>query len=109
VKRAYTTLLRLYPRDYRALFAAEMLTAFEITAGERHAAGRPVYFCFVAAELIGLVKGVVSEWIVKLTTDPSIRGRSLPDRLMMRPPGVPWEVYYAGAFVNENPRCSSDT
>jgi hypothetical protein len=35
VKRAYRTLLRLYPADYRAMFASEMLRAFDRVAEER--------------------------------------------------------------------------
>jgi hypothetical protein len=108
VKRAYTTLLRLYPRDYRAMFAREMWNAFEITGAERRAHGRVVLVRFAAAELIGLLKGAVSEWIAKLTTDSSIRGRALPDLLLMRPPGVSWEAHYGGAFLDDHP-CSSDT
>ena len=93
--RAYRFLLRLYPRDYRARFAAEMLAAFELAAEERRGLG------FVLAELAGLLAGAGSEWIAKLTSDRSIRGRLLPDRLRMRPPGVPWEVHYSGAFEVE--------
>ena len=49
----------------------------------------------------GLALGAGVEWIAKLTTDASQRGRSLPDRLLMRPPGVSWDAHYAGAFVPE--------
>jgi hypothetical protein len=105
MKRAYSTLLRLYPRDYRAMFAREMQNAFETTAEDRRANGRVV---FIAVELIGLVRGAVSEWIAKLTTDRSTRGRSLPDLLLMRPPGVSWEAHYAGTFEDDQP-CSPDT
>jgi hypothetical protein len=92
-KRAYNFLLQLYPRDYRAMFAAEMLSAFEQAAEEQR--GR----AFVLWELASLLVGAGSEWIAKLTSDSSIRGRLLPDRVRMRPPGVPWEVHYAGAFA----------
>lgn len=101
MKKAYILLLRLYPRDYRAMFAREMLNAFEINANEIGAGGRTALFRFVAAELIGLAKGAVSEWIAKLTTDKSVRGRALPDVMMMRPPGVPREVHFAGPLLDE--------
>ena len=102
MKRTYTFLLQLYPRDYRAMFAREMRRAFEITAGERRAMGRASFIRFGAAELIGLSKGAVKEWIAKLTTDKSIRGRVLPDLVMMRPPGVTQEVHFAGPIVDDH-------
>jgi hypothetical protein len=94
MKKVYRALLGLYPRDYRTLFAAGMLTAFHATAEERRAAGRAALALFVATELAGLAMGAASEWMAKLTTDPSIRGRSLPDLVKMRPPGVSWEAHY---------------
>jgi hypothetical protein len=48
--------------------------------------------------LIGLMTGVTAEWIAKLTTSSFIGGRSLPDWLKMRPPGVSWESHYGGSF-----------
>jgi hypothetical protein len=77
-----------------------MLTAFESSAAERRAQGRAGYIRFAVRELIGVLMGASAEWVAKLTTDRSLRGRSLPDRLMMRPPGVPWEAYYGRALVN---------
>jgi hypothetical protein len=90
----YRALLRLYPRDYRAAFAAEMSRAFGLAAGERRGQGRAAYLRFVLGESIGLIGGAASEWVAKLTTSRFIRGRSLPDRLKMRPPGVSWESFY---------------
>ena len=104
----YTTLLRLYPRDYRAMFAREMRRAFEITASDRRAFGRAGFLRFALAELIGLIQGAASEWIAKLTTDRAIRGRTLPDLVMMRPVGVTREAHFAGAFLDDQ-SCSSDT
>jgi hypothetical protein len=99
LKRAYESLLRLYPRDYRARFAAEMSSAFDEAALERSRQGRISYARFASTELAGLAMGAAVEWIAKLTTDASVRGRSLPDRLLMRPPGVSWETHYSGAFL----------
>jgi hypothetical protein len=87
----YRALLRLYPRDYLAAFAPEMLRAFELAAAEHRGRGQAA---FVLGELIGLMRGAAAEWIAKLTTSSFIRGRSLPDRLKMRPPGVSWESFY---------------
>lgn len=100
MRRAYQTLLRLYPRDFRAPFAAEMLLAFDTAAAESRAKGQASYFRFAIRELAGALTGAGAEWIAKLTTDSSVRGRILPDRLMMRPPGVPWEAYYGDALEN---------
>jgi hypothetical protein len=103
MRRAYRTLLRLYPRDYRAMFAAEMLTAFEMAAEERRGQGGHVLVRFALAELIGLMIGAGAEWIAKLTTNSSVRGRCLPDLRMMRPPGVPRELWFAGASASVGP------
>jgi hypothetical protein len=97
MKLGYKILLRLYPRDYRDRFAPEMSSAFEEAASDRRRLGRGVYVRFAIAELVGLTIGAGIEWIAKLTTDASIRGRSLPDRLLMRPPGVSWEAHYGSA------------
>jgi hypothetical protein len=99
MRRAYELLLQLYPRDFRSSFTPEMLTAFENSATEHRAQGRAIHIRFALRELIGVLMGVPAEWIAKLTTDSSLRGRSLPDQLMMRPPGVPWEAYYGGALM----------
>jgi hypothetical protein len=100
MKRTYEFLLRLYPRDYRAMFATEMSSAFAEAAAERRREGWGVYARFALAELMGLAMGAGIEWIAKLTTDSSVRGRSLPDRLRMRPPGVSFDAHYAGAFLS---------
>jgi hypothetical protein len=93
--RVYWVVLRLYPRDYRAQFATEMSNAFESAAEEHRGRGRPVFVRFVLAEWIGLTIGAGAEWIAKLTTERSVRGRCLPDLRMMRPPGVTREVWFA--------------
>jgi hypothetical protein len=108
IERVYTVLLRLYPRDYRAMFAREMLNAFEITAEQCRAPS----IRFAATELMGLARGAVSEWIAKLTTDKTVRGRILPDLVMMRPPGVSKEVHFGGPIlacpIPDDDPCSSD-
>ena len=99
--KAYALLLRLYPRDYRAMFSREMHLAFETTAAQRRAGGRAAFLRFAGAELIGLIGGAVAEWIAKLITDRSTRGRVLPDLVMMRPPAVPREVHFAGPILDD--------
>jgi hypothetical protein len=78
-----------------------MSTAFEKSAVEHRVRGRAIYMGFALKELVGVAVGAAAEWAAKLRTDTSLRGRSLPDLLMMRPPGVPWEVHYRGDFVKE--------
>lgn len=87
----YKALLRLYPYDYRALFGAEMVQAF---------AQQPR--CCAAAELCSLVTGAAGEWFAKLTTNRTLRGRTLPDIRMMRPVGVSRQQWFSS-------RCSPDT
>jgi hypothetical protein len=99
-RRAYRTLLRLYPNDYRALFAVEMQNAFEQAAEEGRLQCGPVFIRFLVGEFIDLLVGAGVEWIAKWTTDSSIRGRCLPDLRMIRPPGVPRELWFAGTGLN---------
>lgn len=93
-KGLYMTLLHLYPSDYRARFAAEMLAAFEEGTAEQLACGRSVGARFVLVELMGLVLGAASEWGSKIVCDRTARGRCLPDWRMMRPPGVTREEWF---------------
>jgi hypothetical protein len=92
MKSIYQALLTLYPYDYRAAFAAEMAAALETVDARRH-----------GQELAGLLTGAAAEWIAKLTTDPGVRARSLPDLRMMRPAGMPRELWFGRT------PCSSDT
>ncbi|HEY6306621.1 MAG TPA: hypothetical protein VI488_09220 [Candidatus Angelobacter sp.] len=96
----YRALLRLYPRDYTAAFADEMLAAFEKGWEERQRQGRAALARFALTEVAGLVTGVGAEWIARLTTDSSVRGRGLPDLRKMRPAGVPSELWFGAAGSN---------
>jgi hypothetical protein len=83
MRRLYKTLLRLYPRDYTELFAAEMLAAFEEVSEERQRQGAAVFLRFAIAELMGLVTGAVAELIAKSVyavyhNNSYISGRCLP-------------------------------
>jgi hypothetical protein len=79
-----------------------MLAALASSAAEYRAKGRAIYVRFALKELNGVLGGAAAEWFAKLTTDRSMRGRSLPDRLMMRPPGVSWEDHYGCALRAPN-------
>jgi len=106
--RIYKTLLRLYPADYNSQFAAEMLAAFQKAAVENRKRGRAIFVRFAIAEFTGLAAGAASEWIAKLTTDKSVRGRRLPDLRMMRPVGVPRELWFAAAGADLRRRPAPD-
>lgn len=97
---AYNCLLQLYPGDYRAHFADEMIVTFERAreaSGERGRLGSVHFACL---EFAGLLIGAGAEWKAKLSSDRSTRGRSLPDLRMMRPPGVLWELWFSGTAVD---------
>jgi hypothetical protein len=98
--RIYRTLLRLYPGDYRAVFAVEMGNAFDRVAEDHRPLGRPAFLRFLVSEFSGLFISIGAEWVAKWTTDSSVRGRCLPDLRMMRPPGVPRELWFAGACLS---------
>jgi len=92
LKRIYQVLLHLYPYDFRSVFAAEMMATFDTVEPARR-----------TAELRGLLAGVAAEWIAKLTSHRSVRARTMPDLRLMRPAGMPRELWFGGAG------CSSDT
>lgn len=104
MKRIYKMMLGLYPADYRAFFAADMVNTFEKAIEARR--GRTVFARFVLTELAGLVLGAGAEWFSKLTSDKIVRGRCLPDVRLMRPPGITREEWFLG---RRNNGCSSDT
>jgi hypothetical protein len=84
LERAYESALRLYPADYRARFAGEMLTAFGQAVTDHHGTGIVALVRFAVAELTALVSGIAAEWLAKLTSDKAARGRCLPDCRMIR-------------------------
>jgi len=99
LKRAYDILLRLYPADYRALFASEMSTTIEEAAEERRERGWAAFTRFVLAELAGLVIGAAAEWSAKLAQDAFQSNISASAKahwllLRMRPLGVSRDSFY---------------
>jgi hypothetical protein len=96
-------LLRLFPRDYRASFQAEMTAAFEQAGAERRALGRFAYLRFAMAELAGVAVRAPLEWIAKMTTSGTVRGRSVPDVRMMRPAGVPRQLWFSQLHPDTEP------
>jgi len=95
--RAYRALLRLFPQDYQTFFGAEMIATFDRASEERRALNRFGYIRFAAAELAGLAMSAPLEWIAKMTTSESVRGRAVPDLRRMRPAGMPRELWFSQA------------
>ncbi len=108
MRRAYKILLQLYPRDYREMFAAEMLEVFEEAFEERRRHGSVVILRFAVAELIGLLIGTWAEWMAKSSysvyhsNSNYISGRCLVDRRTMWYIGAARESYYASQATPAN-------
>jgi hypothetical protein len=96
VDTLYRAGLRLYPRDYRSRFGAEMRAAFEAAAGDARQGGTRRYLRVLAAEAGALTAGAVHEWVVKLISDPTARARTFPDCRYMRPVGLTRAEWAAG-------------
>jgi hypothetical protein len=77
MKRAWTTLLRLYPKPCRDSFAAEMEAVFDQAAEERRRHGRLAYAGFLIAELLGAASGAAMAWMAQARRGPFLLG--LPD------------------------------
>ena len=106
--RVYETLLQLYPHDYRALFAVDMLRTFEQATVERGSQSRLGLQHFLVREFLGVLIGAGGEWIAKVTTDRWVRGRCMPDLRMMRPPGVPRELWFSRTCMKRSPASLPD-
>jgi hypothetical protein len=120
--QVYRALLNLYPADYRALFASEMIVIFQ-QAVEELPEKSGVRIRFAISELIGLLNGAYVEWVGKCAfvvyrpanlvhqlsfladltssityscfrSNGSFSSRCLPDLRMMRPVGVSRESWY---------------
>lgn len=98
--RIFGLLLHLYPLEYRAVFAPEMLSILEKTAREKSRLGPQEHICFLCKESVGLLKGAAIEWIAKFTGKGKAIDRPLPD-----PSGydasLPAEVLDAQRFVQQ--------
>ena len=87
--RACRTLLRLYPNEFQALFAAEILDAVALKS-------RPIL-----RELAPLLVGAGVEWAAKLhgavsSSNGYLSDFPLYDPHQMRPAGVTWDAFLAG-------------
>jgi hypothetical protein len=93
-RRLFKRVLGLYPADFRARFEPEVL-AIAILRVESAVDARARRMCSVR-EAGGLIAGACREWMAKLTTDPVVRARTLPDCRLMRPVGVTRAEWGAG-------------
>ena len=65
MKRAYSFLLLLYPREHRDQFAEEMISVFEEARSECRHQGWAWYVRFAFAEITGLIAGAARCWFGK--------------------------------------------
>ena len=65
MRKLYQTILCLYPAEYRAAFASEMLQILEQAWRDHQSRGRISFLSFTVRELTGLATGLVSEWTAK--------------------------------------------
>jgi hypothetical protein len=70
MKRVYSAFLRLYPREYRDLFGAEVLSVFAQAAQEHRARGLGVWAWFLVTELSGAVLSAAGHWIDRFSARP---------------------------------------
>jgi hypothetical protein len=97
---AYRALLRLYPRNHRMCFGAEMRSVFEESAREHRSRGRAAYLRFALAEMGGLVIGLAMAWSLKLAGRAYVHDPQLIRRATARP--LPHEVQQAQDRVTSN-------
>jgi hypothetical protein len=71
VRRIYEAILRLYPAEYKAAFASEMISVFEQAAADHKKAGTLTFSWFSACELAGLLKGLLAQHLAKLAARDS--------------------------------------
>jgi hypothetical protein len=122
----YRELLKLYPAEYRAVFAEEMLCVFHELLEDNGRRELAVVFGFALRETTGLLRGVSTEWNAKLAADAyrSARligassllancvakliyalyrsnilftSRCVPDLRLMRPAGTSWDSWFGAA------------
>src|SRR4051812_21071848 len=79
MQSVYRAILWLYPAEYRATFADEMIEAFEQAKADSRKRGMLHLLAFAICELAGLVKGLFTERAVKLAAPEAyISSRSAP-------------------------------
>ncbi len=100
MRRIYRLLLRLYPSDLRAAFAAEMAEVFERAAEERRSRGAFAYLRFALVECAGLISDVVFEWMARSTFGARRSAGGSEPELCSTAPVLPADVLEAQRLVN---------
>ncbi len=67
MRQAFRAILRLYPADYREIFASEMMEVFDQAVEGRRRQGVLSSVSFAIRELIGLLGGLAKEWVYRGT------------------------------------------
>jgi len=79
VHKLYRAILKLYPAEYRAVFAPEMIDVFEQASAQSKRRGLPGRILFAVCECIGLLKGALLQQAAKWAApDSYITARSAP-------------------------------
>ncbi len=100
--RAYGLLLKLYPKDHRVLFEAEMMAVFDQAAEEHRRRGWFSFLRFAVAEVAGLIEDFGVQWL-----SASARRKS-PDFLAVTEDSqseLPAEVVETQRRIQQNLRC----
>ena len=98
--RAYDFLLRLYPREHRATFGAEMRNVFADASAEQRGRGWLAYSCFLFSEFAGLLLGSGRQWLLQTSRGveaPVLEGATAD-------PGMPADVAQARQRISNNLR-----
>jgi hypothetical protein len=74
MKTIWMALLRLYPKAYREIFAAEMEAVFDQAAEERRRHGRLAFTGFLFAEWFGALRGGGAAWLADRPRLPLVIG-----------------------------------
>ena len=80
MRQAYRAILLLYPAEYRAAFAPEMIETFQQASIDHRKRGTAAVVYFAVRESAGLLRGLFREWFEKSTARSSyITSRSWPE------------------------------
>ncbi len=68
MKQVFDFLLRLYPAEYRAMFADEIRSVLHKSREDHRKKGTLAFFVLEIREALGLLIGLGREWIARLTS-----------------------------------------
>jgi hypothetical protein len=92
--RLYRSLLRLYPRDVRAVYEREMADDFASGLCLAREGGRLSLTRFLLRELGWMLVDGTAERVATLYSHQSFRGRRLPNPGQVRPPNMSKSEWY---------------